>query len=119
VNVWIDAQLPPALATWLRRAFPVEATHLLELGLVNAKDERIFQAARSANAIVVTKDSDFVHLLERSGPPPRVLWITLGNVRNAQLWQLLERHWERALAHFEAGEALVELGRALAEEHRP
>ena len=31
------------------------------------------QAARSASAVVMTKDSDFVSLLERFGPPPQVV----------------------------------------------
>lgn len=110
--VWIDAQLPPQLATSLRRAFSVDAHHVHELGFVGAKDESIFGAAREANAIVVTKDSDFVRLLERSGPPPRVLWITLGNVSNAELWQTVERNWGFVCAHFDAGEPLVEIGRA-------
>lgn len=60
---------------------------------------------------MVTKDSDFVRLLEQHGPPPKILWITLGNVRNHALAQALETRWERVRAHFDSGEALVELGR--------
>ena len=60
---------------------------------------------------MITKDSDFVHLLERHGPPPRILWITLGNIRNVELTQTLEKRWEQVRAHFESGESLVELGR--------
>jgi len=112
VLVWIDAQLPPSLATSLRRTLSVDANHVQNLGFIGAKDESIFRAAREANAIVVTKDSDFVHLLERSGPPPRILWITLGNVSNTELWQTLERNWGFIRANFEAGEPLVEIGRA-------
>jgi predicted nuclease of predicted toxin-antitoxin system len=112
VQIWIDAQLPPSIATSFRRAFSVDALHVLELGLVGAKDEQIYEAARSADAIVVTKDSDFVRILERLGPPPRILWITIGNATNAELWQTLERHWPRAESHFAAGEPLVEIGRA-------
>lgn len=61
---------------------------------------------------MVTKDSDFVRLLERHGPPPKILWITLGNVRNRELAQVVEQRWERVRAHFESGEPLVELGRS-------
>ena len=111
MEVWIDAQLPPALATSLRRVFAVEARHVLDLGLVNASDEKIFQAARATDAIVITKDSDFVRLQDREGPPPRVLWLTVGNVPNAELWRILEGNWARVMAHFDAGEPLVEVGR--------
>ncbi len=110
MKVWIDAQLPPSLARVLSQKFGVEATHLIELGLAGSKDEAIYIAARAAKAIVVTKDSDFVRLLEQHGPPPRVLWITLGNVSNRELARVLERRWERVCAHFESGEPLVELG---------
>lgn len=112
MKVWIDAQLPPSLARVMSREFGVEATHLIELGLAGGKDEAVYLAARAAGAIVVTKDSDFVRLLERHGPPPRILWITLGNVRNRELAQALERRWEAVRAHFESGEPLVELGRS-------
>jgi hypothetical protein len=41
---------------------------------------------RAAEAsVVVTKDEDFVRLLERHGPPPQIVWVTCGNVRNAAL----------------------------------
>lgn len=112
MKVWIDAQLPPALARMLSQREGIEALHVSELGLVDSKDRAIFLAARAAEAVLVTKDSDFVHLLDHHGPPPRVLWITLGNVRNSELTQALDRRWAQVMAHFEAGEPLVELGMA-------
>jgi hypothetical protein len=38
-------------------------------GLREATDRAIFVAARDAGAIILTKDSDFVTLLERYGSP--------------------------------------------------
>ncbi|MEO6709719.1 MAG: DUF5615 family PIN-like protein [Planctomycetota bacterium] len=111
MKVWIDAQLPPSLVRVLSRQTGVEAKHLFDLGLGRSKDEAIYSAARAADVILVSKDFDFVRLLERLGPPPRILWITLGNVRNRELAQTLELRWEKVLAHFESGEPLVELGR--------
>lgn len=66
--VWLDAQLSPYLARWLSSEFDVEAKPVRELGLRDAKDREIFLAAREAGAIVFTKDSDFVLLLEQLGP---------------------------------------------------
>jgi len=71
--VWIDAQLSPYLAPWLSSEFDVEAKPIRELGLRDAGDRDIFLAAREAGAVVLTKDSDFVRLLEQFGPPPQVL----------------------------------------------
>lgn len=47
-----------------------------DLGLHEASDQQIFEAARAADAIVMTKDLDFVEMVERFGPPPRILWLT-------------------------------------------
>lgn len=57
---WIDAQLSPYLARWLGAEFGVEAKAIRDLGLRDARDREIFLAAREANAVVITKDSDFV-----------------------------------------------------------
>lgn len=73
MKFWVDAQLSPALAPWLRDTFAVEAFSVRWLGLQHADDEVIFAAARETKAVVITKDRDFVHLLERHGPPPRLI----------------------------------------------
>ena len=77
--IWLDAQLPPSAAAWITAAFGIEARAVRDLGLSDAKDQPIFQAARAADAVVMTKDSDFVEMLQRLGPPPKVLWVTCGN----------------------------------------
>jgi len=79
VTLWIDAQLPPAIAGWITGTYAVEAIAVRDLGLRDAEDMEIFQAANTGNAVVMTKDRDFVDLLERHGPPPRVIWIRCGN----------------------------------------
>ena len=62
--LWLDAQLSPALASWISERFtPIQAVPIRELGLRNANDREIFAQARSAGAIVMTKDRDFLHLL--------------------------------------------------------
>ncbi len=69
--LWIDAQLSPALAHWINETFGVAASAVRDLGLREAKDLVIFHAAREAGAVIMSKDSDFVLLLERFGPPPQ------------------------------------------------
>jgi len=109
---WIDAQLPPSLAPWLVERFEVEAESLRRLGLRDAEDESIFDQARRADAIIVTKDADFIRLLERRGPPPSVVWITLGNTSNARLRTVFDSAFPAALSHLLAGEPLVEISDA-------
>jgi predicted nuclease of predicted toxin-antitoxin system len=109
VKVWLDAQISPAMAPWMVSKFRIETTALRDLGLRDSNDEEIFFAARAADAVVMTKDVDFVELLLRHGPPPRVLWLTTGNTSNARLRQLLTATWPRITTLLDAGEPLVEL----------
>ena len=55
--VWIDAQLSPTLARWITETFRLQAHAVRALGLRDAKDAAIFEAARQADAIVMTKES--------------------------------------------------------------
>jgi predicted nuclease of predicted toxin-antitoxin system len=107
--IWVDAQLSPALAPWITQQFGVDAISVRRLGLRDAKDPQIFAAAREANAIVLTKDDDFAILLERLGPPPRVLWVTCGNTSNEHLRRVLTVTLPDALKLINAGEVLVEI----------
>lgn len=109
---WIDAQLSPALARWLCDTFGVTAHAMRDVGLRDAKDLPIFHAAREAGAVIVSKDSDFVLLLERFGPPPQLLWITCGNTSNARLRALLLTSFPEARTRLEQGEPLVEISDA-------
>jgi len=110
MKIWVDAQLSPRTARWIAAHFPVEAIPLRELNLRDASDDDIFAAARAANAIVLTKDSDFVRLLEQHGSPPKILWLTCGNTSEAALQQILSQHLSTALGLLEGGEDLVEIG---------
>jgi len=109
MTIWLDAHLPPSAAAWIQATFGVECRAVRDLGLRDAKDHEIFHAARDAEAVVMTKDSDFVELLERLGPPPKVLWVTCGNTSNARLRDILARLLPAALKLFDDGEILVEI----------
>ena len=75
-----------------------------------ASDQWIYDAARSAGAVVMTKDVDFVGLLERLGPSPQVLWVTCGNTSDARLREILGGVFGTALEMLATGEPLVEVG---------
>jgi predicted nuclease of predicted toxin-antitoxin system len=65
VTIWLDAQLPPQLAAWLRTTFEVQAVALREIGLRDAAGQDIYDAARAAGAVLISKDADFVELVTR------------------------------------------------------
>jgi len=107
--VWIDAQLSPRIAEFLKSELLIEAVAVRDLGLRDAKDEIIFEKAREVSAIVMTKDRDFINLLERYGPPPKIIWITCGNTSNEHLCEVLMGALEEALRVLKEGEPLVEI----------
>lgn len=108
-SLWIDAQLPPILARWLASEYGVDAVHVRDPGLLQEDDLVIFQAARAASVAVVTKDEDFVKLLDRFGPPPQLVWVTCGNVANRELRRLILSAWPAVAALLARGEQLVEI----------
>lgn len=101
--IWVDAQLSPAIAAWLNDNFALTARAVRDLGLREATDHTIFLAARNEAVVVMTKDSDFVRLLEGLGPPPQVIWLTCGNTSNARLRQILTDALPRAIELLESG----------------
>ncbi len=107
--IWLDAQLSPSLAPWISEHFGIQAFSVKYLGYQSARDEDIFKAAREAGATMMTKDSDFIRLLELHGPPPQVLWVTLGNTSTARMKEVLGATLRKAKTLLEEGEPLVEL----------
>lgn len=109
MKLWIDAQFSPTIANWLSKSKGITALPVRDLGMQQASDRGIFLAAREANAVVMTKDRDFLRLLEELGAPPQVLWITCGNTSNTHLKKVLESSWEAASSLLLSGEPLVEI----------
>ncbi|MBD2597867.1 DUF5615 family PIN-like protein [Nostoc spongiaeforme FACHB-130] len=88
MKIWLDAQLPPALASWITNTFAIEVLSLRDIGLRDAKDIDIFEAARIA---------------------PQILWLTCGNVTNRNLRQILTITLPDALEKLRQGEIIVEI----------
>lgn len=109
-KLWIDAQLPLVLARSLREALDVEVVHVVEVGLVAASDRAIFDSASTVGHVVMTKDADFAHLVSQRGPPPQVVHVTCGNVRNAELLTMVRSAWPLCETLLVQGEPLVEIG---------
>lgn len=109
MTIWVDAQLSPMIAIWMRKEFSVNAIPLRDLGLRDASDLDIFFEARENGAALLTKDSDFILLLERLGPPPPIIWLTCGNTSNEILKSILGAVFSQAIRLLQSGERLVEI----------
>ncbi|MEX1322614.1 MAG: DUF5615 family PIN-like protein [Synechococcaceae cyanobacterium] len=106
----LDAQLPPLLASWFNtQDLDLEAVPVREIPLRDATDRDIFRQARTAGAVVMTKDRDFIRLLDEQGPPPQVVWLRVGNCSNAALQQALVTTLQPALELLRAGDPWVEV----------
>ena len=110
MTLWLDAQLPPLLAGWINaQGWGLHAVAVRDVGLRDASDPVIFQASRKAGAVVMTKDRDFIRLLDEQGPPPQVIWLRLGNCSNAVHQKVLATTLLRAMDHLREGEPWVEI----------
>lgn len=108
---WIDAQLSPSLALWINQNFEnVQAKSLRSLGMRDATDRTIFFEAKKQNAVIISKDADFIKLLEEYGPPPRIIWVTVGNSSNRQMRDLLTNNFTTMINMLAKEEKLIEIG---------
>ena len=85
----VDAQLPPAVARWLRDAGH-DAQAVREVGLRDAEDGDIWQHALATGAAIITKDEDFAIRAQQTDISPVIVWLRIGNTSNhaLQLWFL-------------------------------
>jgi predicted nuclease of predicted toxin-antitoxin system len=103
----VDAQMPPALAEWIR-ARGYEASALREIGLRDAPDNAIWDYACANSCVLITKDEDFPLLAEaRPGPP--IIWVRTGNLLKRALLGRFEHAWTDLLELLETGLAVIEL----------
>ncbi len=109
MKIWLDAQLSPDLAAWIEDNFDVECTAVRDLELRDASDNEIYERAVTAEAVVMTKDSDFVNLLKQKDEVPGIIWITVENTSTGSMKEILEENFALICRWLEEGESLVEI----------
>jgi predicted nuclease of predicted toxin-antitoxin system len=62
-----------------------QAEHLEDVGLLSASDAAIWNYAERQQAVIVTKDEDFVERFRRQNRGPAIVWLRIGNAANAAL----------------------------------
>jgi predicted nuclease of predicted toxin-antitoxin system len=85
-----DENLAARLVRALSASYPGSA-HVRPIGLAPAPDHAIWEYARDNGFVIVTKDEDFVRYGILYGPPPKVIWIGLGNCSTADIMRLLNQ----------------------------
>jgi len=85
MNFLVDAQLPRRLAYRLRDAGH-DALHTLDLPKRNrTTDAEIYEISARERRVVITKDADFVNSFLLARKPYKLLLISTGNIKNADL----------------------------------
>jgi predicted nuclease of predicted toxin-antitoxin system len=102
VRFLVDAQLPPALARLLIE-LGHEAQHVGDLDLLRASDRDIWHRASDRDAILITKDADFVTLRAIRGSGPAIVWMRIGKPRAAFCLTASGRPCRRLSKRFNAG----------------
>jgi predicted nuclease of predicted toxin-antitoxin system len=103
----VDENLPPHLTYWLREK-GYEANHVSHENLASRADKFVWSWAASRDAVVVSKDKDFLNRVV-VGSPPRLIWITMGNTRKKYLIDRLAFHWPNIERALQEGEWMVEV----------
>ena len=88
VKLLVDENLAARLVRDVAGTYP-DSAHLETLHLMGAADELVWQRAGQAGYVLVTKDEDFHRMSVVYGPPPKVVWIRLGNCATADVARLL------------------------------
>lgn len=89
----IDANLPYRFSLW----HGPDYVHVFDLN-DQWSDWEIWDYAKTHDMTIVTKDADFYDRIILSKPPPKVIYLQIGNMRIRELFTFLALHWPRIQA---------------------
>ena len=89
MKLLFDQNLSRHLTTTLSSVFPGSG-HVQDFGLIRESDEVIWSFAADHGFALVSKDSDFIHRALLLGPPPKVIYMRVGNSPTSVIERLLK-----------------------------
>ena len=90
MKLLFDQNLSPRLVQLLAGIYP-DSAHVMDMGLSDADDRAIWTFARERGFAIVSKDGDFRQLSFLAGPPPKVVWVRLGNCTTDDIVTMLQQ----------------------------
>jgi len=78
VSLLFDQNLSRRLPALLSAEFP-GSEQVIAAGLATAGDRAVWTYAAARGLAIVSKDADFAQLSAVLGPPPKVIWLRIGN----------------------------------------
>jgi predicted nuclease of predicted toxin-antitoxin system len=100
VRLLFDQNLSRHLVGMFAIEYP-DSRHVTDLGLDMATDAEIWAYAGEHGLVIVSKDSDFRQLAFLHGPPPKAIWVRLGNASTIEVYGVLRSHHDE-IARFAA-----------------
>lgn len=91
MRLLFDQNLSHRLVSLLADIFP-DSQHGRNVGLKEAEDAVIWDYARREGFVIVSKDTDFHQRSFLFGPPPKVIWVRLGNCSTRDVADLLRKY---------------------------
>jgi predicted nuclease of predicted toxin-antitoxin system len=91
VRLLFDQNLSRHLVRFFTVEFP-DSVHVTDIGLDTATDREIWSYAGEHDLMIVSKDSDFRQLAFLHGPPPKAIWVRMGNASTLNIFNVLRSH---------------------------
>jgi predicted nuclease of predicted toxin-antitoxin system len=104
VKLLIDENLSFRLVASLSPRYP-GTTHVADAALAGASDDAVWDYAREHGFIVVSKDNHFRQRGFVEGPPPKVVWLDVGNAGTEAIAEFMLRAHDRFAAFEEDTDA--------------
>jgi predicted nuclease of predicted toxin-antitoxin system len=105
VKLLFDQNLSHRLLPALVDLFP-GSTHVRDLGMERQEDDKVWIHARQHGLVILSKDNDFLERGLLYGPPPKVIYLALGNCPTRRVEEVLRESREKIaifLANTEEG----------------
>ena len=93
MKLLFDENLSHKLVQLLEDLFP-NSIHVREVGLKAADDPLVWEYAKDNGLILVSKDADMHQRSFLFGPPPKVVWVRLGNCSTSDVEKLVRQHFD-------------------------
>jgi predicted nuclease of predicted toxin-antitoxin system len=81
--------------------------HVTEVGLDRLTDKQIFHYAGKNDFIILSKDKDFYHLINTYGPPPKIVWLRVGNCNNRLLIETIVKNCPSIIEFIRSSRSLM------------
>jgi predicted nuclease of predicted toxin-antitoxin system len=91
MKLLFDENLSAKLVNLLTSEFP-DSSHVELLKLRGSTDTTLWELAKQQDYTIVSKDNDFRQRAFLLGPPPKVIWLSIGNSRTSEIVKILKQN---------------------------